>query len=192
VSSEGGGEADLARRAAGGDRAAFGKLVRAYGPKLSALVAAYGVPSSEAEDVTQEGFIAAWRALADYDASRPFRAWLYQIALNKARDWRRRRKVRAFFFGAVALDATEALAVEDSGPKPEAQASDANLQQIVRAAVAELPDDLKSPFLLTAFAEMTQSETAEALGISQKAVEGRLKRARILLREKLPHLDEPS
>lgn len=192
MTTEGASEADLARRAARGDRTAFGQLARTYGPKLSALVKAYGVPAADVEDVAQEAFIAAWRALADYDTSRSFKAWLYQIALNKARDWRRRRKVRAFFFNAAALDAPEAQSLEDDAARPEALASDADLQRVVRGAVAQLPDDLKSPFLLIAFAELTYAEAASALGLSQKAIEGRLKRARLLLREKLPHLDEPS
>ncbi|MEQ1785060.1 MAG: sigma-70 family RNA polymerase sigma factor [Hyphomonadaceae bacterium] len=181
----------LARRATAGDRQAFAILVRAYGPKLAALARAYGVVPGDIEDVVQDTYISAWRALTDFDGARPFRAWLYQICMNKARDWRRRRKVRGFFFGAVDVQGPEASSLESGAAGPETLAYQKGLEQRVRAVIDQMPDDLRQPFLLTAFAELTYAETAAALGLSLKAVESRLVRARRILREKLPSLDEP-
>ncbi len=181
----------LARKAATGDRAAFGELARAYGARLAALVRAYGVAPGDVEDVVQEAFIAAWRGLADYDATRSFRAWLFQIALNKSRDWRRRRQVRRFFYGAADLEGAEAQALETDAPGPAALAQQSQFERAVRAAVDELPGDLKQPFLLIAFAETTYAEAAAALGLTLKTVEGRLIRARRLLQAKLPAPAEP-
>lgn len=184
-------DSDLARKAATGDRAAFGELVRSYGARLAALARAYGVAPGDVEDVVQEAFLAAWRGLADFDTERPFRAWIFQIALNKARDWRRRRRVRRFFYGAADLDDAEAAALEAEAPGPDALAHQVQFERAVRSAVEELPAALKQPFLLSAFAEMTYAEVAEALGVTVKTVEGRLIRARRLLQAKLPAPDEP-
>jgi RNA polymerase sigma-70 factor (ECF subfamily) len=184
-------DSELARKAATGDRAAFSVLVRAYGARLAALVRAYGVASGDVEDVVQETFVAAWRGLADFDTGRPFRAWIFQIALNKARDWRRRRQVRRFFYGAADLADPEAAALEAEAPGPDALAHQKQFERAVRSAVEELPADLKQPFLLSAFAEMTYAEIAESLRMTVKTVEGRLIRARRLLRAKLPAPDEP-
>ena len=152
--------------------------MRACGPQLLNLVRTYGVPEGEAEDVAQDAFVAAWRALGDYDPARPFRAWLFHIGLNKARDWRRKRRVRSFFFGAAALDEPEALAVETGEPDPESAAHDRRRLARVRAAVARLPDETRDVFVLTTAGGLTYAEAGEALGLSVKAVEGRLLRAR--------------
>lgn len=153
-------DAALATQAALGDRRAYSVLVRAYGPQLAMLVRTYGVIPGDVEDVVQEAFVAAWRALADYDSSKSFRAWVCQIALNKARDWRRRRRVRSFFFGAVGIDETEAQSVEDTTPNPESSVDDRRRLEAVRAAIAELPDDLRIPFLMVTTGAATFNASA--------------------------------
>lgn len=173
------------RLAAAGDRTAYGRIVRAYGPKLAATLAAYGVATGDVEDVVQEAFIAGWRALADYDPDRPFKAWLFQIALNKARDWRRKRQVRQFFHGAAPLEGSEAQALQTSDLSPEDAAHNRHLTERVSRAVQELPEDLKRAFVLTVVGEMTYAEASASLGVTPKSVEGRLMRARRLLQPKL-------
>jgi RNA polymerase sigma-70 factor (ECF subfamily) len=171
-----------------GDRTAYGRIVRAYGPKLASTLGAYGVANSDVEDVVQEAFLAAWRALGDYDRDRPFKSWLFQIALNKARDWRRKRYVRRFFHGAGSLDASDAQALPSADLSPEDAAHDRRLTARVGQAVQDLPEDLKRAFVLTVVSEMTYAEASAALGITPKSVEGRLMRARRLLQPKLASL----
>ncbi len=181
---------ELAQRVAAGDRVAFAALVRAFGPQLAAIARAGGVAPGDVEDVVQETFVSAWRAATRYDSSRPFRIWLFQIALNKSRDWRRRRRVRQLFFTATSLEAPEAQAVEAKDAGPEAAAHDRHVERMLMAAIGDLPEDLQQPFFLVALAEFSYSEAGSVLGMSVKTIEGRVARARRRLQAALPQIGE--
>jgi len=172
-------DAMLAGRALKGDRSAFNHIVRRHQEPLYRFIRRYVGDADEAYDLLQETFVSAWQALGRYDPARPAATWLRRIALNKCRDWGRRRVVRGFFYGARALDETTAA--------PEASADDANEAALTRLdrAIAALPGQLKEPLLLTAFEGLSQAAAGEALGISAKAVETRVYRARKLLAEAL-------
>lgn len=172
-------DAVLAARAIKGDRAAFNQIVRRHQEPLYRFIRRYVGDADEAYDLLQETFVSAWQALGRYDPARPAETWLRRIALNKCRDWGRRRVVRRFFYGARALDETTAA--------PEASANDANEAALTRLdrAIAALPGQLKAPLLITAFEGLSQAEAGAALGISAKAVETRVYRARKLLAEAL-------
>jgi len=172
------GDGALARRAVAGDRAAFNALVRRYQDPLYRFVRRYVGDADEAYDLLQETMVAAWQALGRYDPNRPALTWLRRIALNKCRDWGRRRAVRQFFFRAAPLEAAES-SVAMSEP-----VEDANLARL-DGAIASLPIQLKEPLLLTAFEGMSQQEAADALGLTVKAIETRIYRARKLLAEAL-------
>jgi len=176
-------DAALAARAVKGDRPAFNRIVQRYQEPLYRFIRRYVGDADEAYDLLQETFVSAWQALGRYDPARPAATWLRRIALNKCRDWGRRRAVRRFFYGATSLDgSTEAadaaasVVVDDS--------NEAVLTNLDRA-IATLPTQLKEPLLLTAFEGLSQIAAGEALGISAKAVETRVYRARKLLAEAL-------
>jgi len=172
-------DAALAARAVKGDRSAFNRIVQRHQEPLYRFIRRYVGDTDEAYDLLQETFVSAWQALGRYDPARPAATWLRRIALNKCRDWGRRRVVRRFFYGARALDETTAA--------PEASADDANEAALTRLdrAIAALPGQLKEPLLLTAFEGLSQAAAGEALGISAKAVETRVYRARKQLAEAL-------
>lgn len=172
----------LARRAAAGERAAFNSLARRYQEPLYRFIRRYVGDADEAYDLLQETLVAAWQALGRYDANRPALAWLRRIALNKCRDWGRRRAVRQFFFRAAPLEAAGATMAASTADE------DAALSRLDEA-VAALPGQLKEPLLLTAFEGMSQHEAAEALGLTVKAVETRVYRARRLLADTLAKAD---
>ena len=145
----------------------------------------------EALDLSQETYAAAWVNIRKYDAGRPFEAWIRTIALNKCRDWSRRRFVRRLVRGSVELSSFEAMAVPDG-----AEAADDCLETNSRLArlnaeIGNLPPHLKAPLLLTALEGRGQAETAAILGISVKAVETRLARARRRLFEALQEVPSP-
>lgn len=172
------GDNALALSAAGGDRRAFAVLVGRHSAALLQAARGFGLPESDVDDVVQEAFVAAWRNLADYDPARPFRAWLFRIAVNKMRDLRRHRRVRHFLFGAGALDANEAIVIADNAPDPERQAiARAELTRI-RSMLDGLDHELREALVLTAIVGLSQPEAAAALGTSVKAIEGRVARAR--------------
>ncbi|TPG12851.1 RNA polymerase sigma factor [Sphingomonas oligophenolica] len=138
--------------------------------------------ADEALDLVQETFLSAHRALRRYDAARSIRAWLAAIAINKCRDWGRRRAVRrALWFARPIDDNIENIASDR--PSPEHQ--EADRQELVRLqrAVRDLPASMREPLVLHTIEGMSQAETAEILSISEKAVETRIRRARAKLVE---------
>ena len=176
--SDGENDSTLARRSLDGDRRAFGLLMRRHGSALAQTARSFGLPETDIDDAVQESFVAAWRALGDYDTSRPFRAWLFRIAINKIRDLQRHRRVRRFLFGAVGLDDADTLHLSDGTPDPERHAIARSDLARTTTLLAKLDSDLREAIVLTAIVGLTQVEAAIALGITDKAVEGRVGRAR--------------
>ena len=178
-----GAEHSIEVRAAGGDRAAFTALMTATKADLYRFVCRYVGDEAEAHDVLQEAYASAWLAMRRYDPARPFEVWLRSIALNKCRDWSRRRAVRRVVRGVVGLDAPEATAVGDDAPTPEARLDDQHKAEKLQRALSDLPDALKAPLLLAAFEGRPHAEIASILRITPKAVETRIARARKRLTE---------
>lgn len=170
----------LIAAALGGDNAAFSALMSRHKEPLYRFVRRYVGDADESLDLVQETFVASWSALSSFERGRAFSAWLRRIALNKCRDWSRRRQVRRFFFGAAPLEAADKMPVAAT----EGGASKARLAAL-DAAIAALPDALKAPLLLTVFDEMSHAEAAALLAISAKAVETRVYRAKQRLRDAL-------
>jgi len=174
-------DGELAGMALAGRQAAYGELMRRHRASVYRLVRHHVGEGDEAIDVTQEAFIAAFASLARYDRGRPFRLWIMRIAINKCRDWARRRAVRRFFAFARPLD--EAAEIADPAMTPEAEAADREALARLSAAIAQLPAPLKEVLVLRTIEEMSQADAAQLLGISAKAVETRLYRARAALTE---------
>lgn len=174
-------DADLVGAALEGDQEACRQLVARHREAVHRLVRLHVNDADAALDLTQEAFVAAFLALRRYDPQRPLRSWIARIALNKCRDWHRRRVVRGFFFRARPID--EAVGLADSAPGPESEAAARAELARVRRAIDRLPDGLRSVLLLRAVEEMPQAQVAQLLDISEKAVETRLSRARQKLQQ---------
>lgn len=171
----------LAAHALAGQQSAYMALMRRHREGVFRIVRSHVGDSDEALDITQESFVAAFAALARYDGSRPFRIWIARIAINKCRDWSRRRAVRRFFTFARSIDEAADLAHPDATPE-EALHSGRELDRI-NAAIASLPVPLRNVLVLRTIDAMSQMEVSQVLGITQKAVETRLYRARAKLVE---------
>lgn len=181
-------DAELAVLALGNRQAAFRELLARHREPVFRFVRANVGDSDEALDVTQEVFVSAFAALKRYDTARPFAAWLRRIALNKCRDWARRRRVRSFFTRAAPLE--EAFAVRDESPPVDVQAADRVELGRIAAAIALLPTRQREVLVLRTVEALSQAEAAELLGVSEKTIETRLYRARTRLRKILGHRDE--
>ena len=177
-------DADLARLAVAGQQAAFSALMQRYRDPVFRLVRSHVGNDDDALDLVQDSFVAAFAAIDRYDGSRPFRHWINRIALNKCRDWGRRRAVRRFFSFALPIEAADGVA--DQGVVGEAAVDDARALRSTIKALAGLPAGLKEPLILTAVDGLSQAEAADILGISEKAVEVRVYRARKALQAVLP------
>ncbi len=161
-----------------GDSRAFTDLMRLHKEAIYRFIRRYVGDADEAYDLVQETFVAAWSALSTFDSARPMRAWLRRIALNKCRDWSRRRMVRRFFFTAAPIDAAGkeiAAPISDASPESERQLAELDRQ------IAMLPDTLKEPLLLTQFEGLSHKDAAQILNTSAKAIEMRVYRARAQL-----------
>ena len=169
-------DGDLAALALTGRQAAYAELMRRYREPVFRLVRSHVGDADEALDVVQEAFVAAFASIGRYDGSRPFRHWINRIALNKCRDWGRRRAVRRFFSFALPVEAAEVVA--DDTISGEAMIDDARALKATSEALARLPAGLKEPLILTVIDGLSQAEAASVLGLSEKAVEVRVYRAR--------------
>lgn len=169
-------DAGLVAQALAGDQAGYSGLIAAHRDGVYRLVRNHLGDDGDALDVTQESFVSAFAALGRYDPARPFRTWILGIALNKCRDWARRRKVRGLFRFARPID--EAFDVPDAAPDPEVALVAKGEAERLRRAIAALPAQLKEPLILCAIDGLDQSEAAAVLGVSRKAVETRIYRAR--------------
>ncbi len=175
-------DAELATRSRDRNSAAFAMLMRRYETRIYRLIRSHIGNSDEALDLVQESFVAAWLALKSYDPARPFGTWLARIAINKSRDWGRRRAVRKFFVFAAPL-ADDALQIPDAGVGIDVAAADRQRMLAVARAIPQLPAQLKEPLILCAVDGLSQADAATVLGISEKAVETRIRRARARLLE---------
>lgn len=152
---------------------------------LFRFVRRYVGDEQDAWDLLQDTYAAAWVNIGRYDPKRPFEAWIRTIALNKCRDWSRRRFVRRLIRGGVELSSPEAMAVADGAePADERMEASRRLSRL-NDAISGLPPRLKAPLLLTAIEGRSQAEAAGILGVSVKAVETRLARARRKLSDAL-------
>lgn len=185
--TQGAADETLAAHAAQGDRASFDALVRRHKEPLYRFVRRYVGQADDAYDILQESFVAAWMALQRYDPKRPFAPWLHRIALNKCRDFGRRQAVRRALLRIVAV---EPLDLSPSDVETiDAEARTADRLRRMDWAIANLPARYKEPLLLTAMEGRSHEEAAQILGISSKAVEMRVYRARHRLRETMGELE---
>jgi RNA polymerase sigma-70 factor (ECF subfamily) len=147
------------------------QLFRAHWPR--AYRAAYLIvhDSAAAEDIAQEAFIAAVRALDRFDRRRPFAPWLHRIVANRAIDWARARAARA----EVELVDAPARASADESGDPKA----------IAAQLLELPPEQRAVIVLRYLLDYTPGEIAELLELPRGTVNSRLRRGLDALGEKL-------
>lgn len=176
-------DGELADLTLAGRERAFAEIMRRHRDAVYRIANANVHDADEALNLTQETFVSAYRALRHYDAERPMRGWLARIALNKTRDWARRRAVRRLFSFALPHDAAESLA--DTRPLPDAETFAHQELERVRSAISDLPSSLREPLVLHAIEGMSQAQVAAVLNVTEKAVETRLRRARISLNSAL-------
>lgn len=173
-------DGELAALTLAGRESAFAEIMRRHREPIYRLIRGYVGDPDEATDLVQECFTSAFRRLESYDQERPLRAWLSRIAINKCRDWARRRAVRRFLSSSAA-DAAAAARAPDTEPQADTVAADREELDRLWQAVADLPRNLKEPLILRTIEGLSQAETAAVLRISEKAVETRVYRARAKL-----------
>ena len=182
----------LVRRVQRGDKAAFDVLVRKYQHKIVKLVTRYVHDGTEALDVAQEAFIKAYRAIHGFRGDSAFYTWLYRIAINTAKNHLVAEGRRPLEHGVDLQDPEqyEAQARLRDVDTPERLLLTDEIQRTVEAAIAELPEDLRTAIVLRELEGMSYEQIAETMGCPVGTVRSRIFRAREAIDEKLkPLLD---
>jgi RNA polymerase sigma-70 factor (ECF subfamily) len=170
----------LVARVKRGDKRAFDLLVLRYQQRLFALISRYVRDRDEIQDIAQEAFIRAYRALPEFRGESQFYTWLYRIAVNTAKNWlaaRGRRPPNT----DIDIDETEAYdgsAVLQDHDSPEEHYFGRELQQVVAKAMRDLPDDLRQALMLREFDGLSYEEIAEVMNCPVGTVRSRIFRAR--------------
>ena len=174
-------ETDLIASAARGNPRAAEALVNQHMPRLYALAFRMLRQQEEAEDVTQEAFIKAWKVLPDWEPRARLSTWLYRVTLNLCRD--RLRKSRE----TIMAEPPEMV---DTALRPEQALSAAQRVMAVETAISELPERQRAAITLCGLQEMSNIEAADILEISVDALESLLARARRGLKAALIHRED--
>lgn len=193
IAAEGDTDAALVRRCQRGDADAFGRLFARHDKRVYALVARVLGPAATADDVddvAQDVFVQAWRALPKFRGDAQFSTWLYRIGTNMAiRQWHRaKRSAQAVSQEDLPPTVRAALAMADAGPEDVAalRARD----RALRSAVEGLPDKQRTVLLLHYFEGLPCEEVAALLGCSVGTVWSRLHYGCRRLRQALGGLEE--
>jgi RNA polymerase sigma-70 factor (ECF subfamily) len=181
-------ERELIRRARGGDQEAFAELVMMHADRVYALLRRFGLDHAEADDVSQEVFVRAWRGLARFEERAQFSTWLYRIAFNEAQRRLSRRPPPRAEPDPERDDAIAALP-ESARLGPEAQTLDREFERALERALEELPADWRTAVVLRDVEGLSTHDAAEVAGLGEAAFKSRLHRGRMQLRALLePYL----
>lgn len=165
-------------RARGGDRAAFGALVRQHQRRVHRLALHLTGSAGDADDVTQETFIRAFRAIDRFDGRADLFTWLYRICVNVALNQRRRnRRVTA------DIDDPRVPEPADGAPGPGLSAERARAYRDLARALDMLSESLRTTMILACVEQVPYKEIAQVLGCSEGTVAWRVHEARRKLRE---------
>ena len=166
----------------------YHELIRPYERSVYVMALSYMKNEADAEDVAQEAFIRALRKLESFRAESKFSTWLISITINEARTRLRRQAL-------VRMEPLDQHPDEDKGISPallrdwreipSEAVERAEVRNMIRLAVEQLPDIYRQVFLMRDVEELTINETAEALNISIPSVKVRLHRARMRLQKQL-------
>ncbi|MEP6938438.1 MAG: RNA polymerase sigma factor RpoE [Rudaea sp.] len=185
------GESDLDRalveRVQKGDKRAFDLLIRKYQHKLVSVISRYISDWSECQDVAQETFIRAYRAIGNFRGDSQFYTWIYKIAINTAKNHlvaqgRRPPKDDISVDDAVLLDGGAWLTERAT---PEHELLRQEIEQTVFDTVEQLPEELKTAITLREVDGLSYEEIAEKMGCPIGTVRSRIFRARDAIDQKL-------
>ena len=171
---------DLVKRVQLGDKSAFDLLVIKYQHKIVHLVNRYVKDPSEAQDVAQDTFIKAYKALGDFRGDSAFYTWLYRIAINTAKNYLLSRSRRHSDYEQVE-NAPQLKDIET----PEHQLMNDQIIHVIKSAIEKLPEEMRIAITLREFEGMSYEEIAEAMECPIGTVRSRIFRAREAIDEKL-------
>ncbi|MEO0070823.1 MAG: RNA polymerase sigma factor [candidate division WOR-3 bacterium] len=169
-------DSELVRRAKSKELTAFEELIKRHSQALFAFMYRILGDSAEAEELTQETWVRAWKGLGNFKERSEFKTWLFRIGMNLALNLKTRRK--------VTEELTEFLPGEEK-KEPARVYQQTQKEKVIRDALAQLPVDQRTAIVLLIYERMRYKEIAEVMGKSVRAVDSLLVRAKRRLKELL-------
>ncbi len=186
-------DAELVARVQKGDKRAFDLLVLKYQRKIMRLLSRMIRDPAEVEDVAQEAFIKAYRAIAQFRGDSAFYTWLYRIAINTARNWQASNSRRPSSPNVIETQDGETFSQIDNLTDistPESVAASREIVETVNQAIGALPEDLRTAIVLREIEGMSYEDIAQTMNCPIGTVRSRIFRAREAIAAQLrPVLD---
>jgi RNA polymerase sigma-70 factor (ECF subfamily) len=178
---------DLVRRVQEGDKRAFDLLVLKYQHRIIKLVSRFVRDPMEAQDVAQEAFIKAYRAIGSFRGDSAFYTWMYRIATNSAKNYLVSQSRRPPAMGVDASDAEQYAFDSRLKEKttPEGLLMTEELRQIIFKTIEDLPDDLREAIRLREMEGMSYEDIAQVMDCPVGTVRSRIFRARDAIDQKI-------
>lgn len=169
----------------GGETGLYEMLMRRYNQRLFRVIRSVVTDEAEAEDVLQEAWVRGYEHLDQFEGRASFSTWITRIAFHEALSRVRKRKRWVPLENEEGEVITEADGRQKESETPEAQAMRSEMGEMLEAALDSLPETYRTVFMLREVEQLSTSETAECLELSEEAVKTRLHRSRALLRREL-------
>lgn len=184
---------ELVRRVQEGDTRAFEVLFHRHQHKVASLISRYVRDRDEVQDLVQEVFIKAYRALPRFRGDSAFYTWIFRIAVNTAKNYiasrgRRASEMKVDLDDAEFIDGGEALKDADN---PEGELARDQLKKVIDEAIAALPPDLRSAVTLREFDGLSYEQIADIMDCPVGTVRSRIFRAREAIDARLRPLLDP-
>lgn len=175
-------EAVLVERARSRDRLAFEELVRRHADRLYAVMLRFLGNPADAEEVTQETFLRAWRGIDRFQGRSQFFTWLYRIGLNEAK----RLGIRKPPAGKVrSLEDEPIPEAPDWSEAPEVRVGQGEIRRVLEGAIRALPIEYRAPLVLRDIEGLSTKDAADVMDLGEAAFKSRLHRARLAVRRSL-------
>jgi RNA polymerase sigma-70 factor (ECF subfamily) len=177
----------LVLRAQAGDTGAFDELVRRYTSIVYRILYKILRHDEDTQDALQDTFVSAYRALPRFRQDARFSTWIYRIATNAALMKARARKTNLVSLDHPTEDpdAQNAWELPDWSATPDEEIMTSETRRIMEDAIQALPPEQRAAFVLHDIQDLSSAETAQAMGITVSAVNSRLHRARVFLRDRI-------
>ncbi len=178
----------LVERVQRGERQAFDLLVIKYQRRIMRLLARLVHDPAEVEDLAQEVFIKAWRALPQFRGESAFYTWIYRIALNTARNWLATRRRQPMLLDAAENEDGETFSVDDNltdYATPESAVVGREIVDTINQAIEDLPEDQRTAIVLREIEGMTYEEIAQIMQCPVGTIRSRIYRAREAISQRL-------
>ncbi len=171
----------LIKRFIDGDESVFAELIKRHKDKVRNIIYLTLTNSDIVDDIAQEVFITVYKNLKNFRFESQFTTWIYRITINKCKDHLRKKNIRKIF-----------LPIKDDDEEPvfETVNEDSDIKQIVRNAIAALPDKLRIPIVLKDLEGFSYQEIAESMQCEIGTVKSRIFRGREALKKMLQPLEK--